>query len=118
MKRLIMPKCGRLRACCSLVLSVVLVSLLGACSRISLESNPLGRTVAKVESKDNQERVNGWPIYYKCGDASSFAWPLYQQNKDGHIVFPLYEYDRSPRCIKPAMGLVGSFQLDRHNIIS
>jgi hypothetical protein len=53
--------------------------------------------------------VNAWPLFYQRGEELDVLWPVYHQSSQGHRVFPLYSYRKSPAWVNLVLGVAGEF---------
>lgn len=103
----------------SVVLTLVVLGLVAStgCSRLHRQTTPFGEASYSVDVEENANRINGWPLLYHRGDATSVLWPLFQKSKDGHMVLAAYEWrnpngDDTDRELFVAMGLLANLAFD------
>jgi hypothetical protein len=113
----------------SLFVLILLSFLLTACSSVQRSSTPFWEEEYQTKYKSSlqrnldatprkvgidagvyADRINGWPAFYKLGDALSVLWPVFMSSPMGHAVFPLYEYAYEPQRLFMAAYLVGSYK--------
>jgi hypothetical protein len=119
------------RLACAPILALTLVVLFSGCSAVQQGSTPfweeeyqrkyyessvhqygpnaIEKSEAGVPASVYAGRINGWPLFYRLGDAMSVLWPLYMKTPLGSAVFPLFEHIKEPMRLSFLLYTIGIY---------